>query len=425
MVASEAITIIKGIKACTDVILCELQSIQTILEITNEQFPIYERSLYTIQHSINNLLKLYSYEIPIQHALKLSKLEMMLKKIKKFSAILTKFSQWDANIIKPKCLSFEQFLFFISNPRPSMMLVKLEKTFELIEPCISELITMEETILGTAIRIEHPILQKAWLMLGGNQLKETFVKNSIIIENLYSMYCVDQNKYVPNEKYVKQRIAEFVKTIDGNAGSDPDGFISITELSFVKKTEENSKSVKALIGITDIDVFENLFPFVAENADTIEDESEVAEIMNISIPIDFKSPMKVTCSGTRTIREPLCTGYGADFNNINACEFTIPSELLPSNKHKLCGIDVECVAGDQGFGGTNQCHMRYQVNDEVTVKVFQVDRNQHPDNIYKFSIPPETIELGNIVKLWIFAPGWNGWSMTLSGVKATARFVPT
>ena len=80
-------------------------------------------------------------------------------------------------------------------------------------------------------------------------------------------------------------------------------------------------------------------------------------------------------------------GYGADFNNVNACEFIVPSHLLPSNKHKLCGIDIGCIASDQGFGGTNQSHMRYQINGEVTVKVFQVDRNQRPDNIYMFSIP--------------------------------------
>jgi hypothetical protein len=67
--------------------------------------------------------------------------------------------------------------------------------------------------------------------------------------------------------------------------------------------------------------------------------------------------------------------------------------------------------------------LRYQINDNVTVKVFQIDRNQFPNNIYKFSIPPENIELDNKVTLWIFSPQWGGWSMTLSSVTATANFV--
>jgi hypothetical protein len=85
---------------------------------------------------------------------------------------------------------------------------------------------------------------------------------------------------------------------------------------------------------------------------------------------------------------------------------------------------VECIAMDQGFGGTNQCHLRYQVNDNVSVKVFQVNRDQFRDNKYNFSIVPENIVLGDIVKLWIFCPGWSGWSMSLNSVKAIARFVP-
>lgn len=408
----DVVSVFKGLKTCIEVILCELQSIQSILEITNEQFPIYENTLYSLQHSINNLTKIFNYKIPIQHVLRFDLLNTIQIKLKKFSLILTKFTEWDTRIIKPKCFSFEQFIFLLSNPSPSKILVQLEKTFTSLEPLIKEQIQLEDKILGTAIRIDHPILQKAWLMVGGNQLNETIIPSSILIENLYSMYLIEQNEYVPNKDHVTQKISEFVDSLDGTAGSAKDEKITITEINLFKTSEENSKSVKALVGITD---------FVEE---VYMDVSIQLSPVNVPITIDFSEPVKVNHMGSRIIREPLCVGYGADFNNVNACEFIVGDDLLPSKKYKLCGIDLECIAYDQGFGGTNQCHMRYQVNDEVTVKVFQVDRNQFSDGVYKFSIPPESVALGDAVKLWIFSPMWNGWSMTLSGVKAVARFVP-
>lgn len=452
MVVNDVGSILKSIKTLIEFILCEVQSIQSILEITNEQFPIYEGTLYSLQHSINNIQQIYTYKIPIQHLLKFNLLEIIHSKLRKFSKILNKFAEWNTKIIKPKCLNFSQFIFLLSNPTPSKILKELEKLFIEIEPIIKDQISLEEKILGTAIRIEHPILQKAWLMVGGNQLSETELSCNIIIDNLYSMLLIEQNNYIPSKEYYVKKITDFVKSIDGIAGSLPDDKISITEFNLFKSTEENSKSVKLLLNINDKDAFEYMIQLSKENNEqnkqnkqneeneevdkneeveqneeneqNEEKEQIIYEPKNIDIPTNFKEPVKVNYLSTRTITEPLCTGYGADFNNINGCEFNIPNDLYINDKYKLFGVDIECVANDQGFGGTNQCHMRYQINDEITVKVFQIDRNQFPNNIYKFSIPPEQIKLGDTVKLWIFAPAWNCWLMILSNVKASGRFVP-
>jgi len=426
----DVISVFKGLKACIEIILCELQSIQSILEITNEQFPMYEGAIYSLQRSINNLYKIYSYGIPIEHELKFELLHIISIKLKKFSNILKKFSEWDTKIIKPKCFNIEQFLFFLSNPSPSKILAKLEKTFIEIKPLIDDQISLENKILGTAIRIKHPILQKAWMMIGENQLNDTDIPANIIIENLYAMYLKEINGYIPEKEWVIKQISEFVNKIDGIASAKPDGKISITEINQYHVSEENSQSVKLLINITDktpdltnsishtTDISKN------DSLETLDPVDISRKPINLEIPIEFNGPVKVNHLGTRTIREPYCEGYGADFNNIVACDFTINPELLPSDNYKLFGIDIECNSSDQGFGGTNQCHMRYQINNEVLVKTFQIDRNNFPDNNYKFSIPPEKTTVGDTIKLWIFCPGWNGWSMSLNSVKATARFVP-
>lgn len=424
----DAVSVFKGLKACIEVVLCELQSIQSILEITNEQFPIYAGAIYSLQRSINNLSKIYSYGIPIEHELKFQLLNTIHVKLKKFSKILKNFSEWDAKIIQPKCLSFEQFLFFLSNQSPSKILDKLEKTFIAMEPLINSQILLENKILGTAIRIKHPILQKAWLMMGENQLNESYMPENILIDNLFDMYKKEKNDYIPEGKkeIICKKIGDFVKKLDGLAISPADGNISIIEMNQFKTTEENSISVNSLINIDDeIDIVISS----VINSDIItnnEEEGKELELapINLAIPIEFNGPVKINYNGSRTLLEPYCIGYGADFNNVNACEFVVGLDLLPNDKYKLFGVDVECIAMDQGFGGTNQCHLRYQVNDNVSVKVFQVNRDQFRDNKYNFSIVPENIVLGDTVKLWIFCPGWSGWSMSLNSVKAVARFVP-
>jgi hypothetical protein len=417
----DIVSVFKGLKSCIEVILCELQSIQGILEITNEQFPIYEGAIYSLQKSINNLHKIYGYGIPIEHELKFELLYTISIKLKKFSKILKKFSEWNTKIIRPKCLSSKQILFFLSNDSPSKILEKLEKTFVEIKPLIEDQIFLENKILGTAIRIKHPILQKAWIMIGENQLNDTDVPVNIIIENLYAMYLKETNNYIPDKDWVIKQITNFVNNIDGIASSEKDGKISITEMNQYPLTEENSLSVKKLINITDTN---NINPVNENNqlSEILESVEVSKEPVNIIIPIDFTGPVKINYLGKRTIREPYCQGYGADFNNIDACKFFVKSDIYPSENYKLFGIDVECNSSDQGFGGTNQCHMRYQINDEVLVKCFQIDRNIFPNNIYKFSIPPEKISTNDVIKLWIFSPAWNGWSMSLNSVKATARF---
>lgn len=453
---NDIITMIKNIKTVIEFVLCEIHSIQGILEITNEQFPIYAGAIYSLRQSINNIQQIYTYNIPIEHSLKFALLSIIHEKLRKFSKLLKQFIEWDSKIIKPTCISCSQILFLLSNPRPSIILKRIEKTFNEISPVIKEQIQLEEKILGTAIRIKHPILQKAWLMVGENQLGETELPANVLIENLYSMFLVEQNFHIPKKEFIIDKICKLVHGMDGIAGSKPDDKISITELNLFKTTEENSKSVQSLLEISDTDLLLN----ASLDADEQEDENENAEetiteeeykseikeineifvslssksskskkiecinTKNVEIPIDFHGPVTVNYLGKRTIREPVCNGYGCDFNNIRACDFIVPYDLYEKDNYVLCGIDIECIATDQRFGGTNQCHMHYQINEKTTVKSFQVDRYQFPTNTYKFSIPPDSVKLGDMITLWIFSPSWTGWSMTLFHVKATARFVP-
>jgi hypothetical protein len=422
---SDVFATLTNIQGCIQKLLDELQSMKSLLEITSTKFPIYESIISSIQQSIDNIIKVNKYKIPNKHALKYDLIKILHMKLEDISGMLIMFKTWNTKMGIRNCCSFEKFVFLIRNPRPSSILQQLETAFSDLEPLITKLIDLEKNILGTAISIEHPILQKAWLMVGGNQLNETTIPIHIMVEHLYLMYSIENNDFVTNKDYIIKRITDFLKLFDGMASSVADGNLSIVEMNFLKPTTFNSHSVSEMVNITDKDIFENMFPFCREEME--KDyvlESTALKVMNIKIPIDLKENMYISYAGRRNIKEPLCVGYGADFNNTNACQFIISPDLLPNEHYRLFGIDVECNATDQGFGGTGQCHLRYQINDKVTVKAFQVDRDLFPDNIYKFSIPPDNIKIGDTVTLWIFSPGWNGWSMHLKSVHSSARFIP-
>jgi hypothetical protein len=413
---------------CISTAVSEFQCMKDINEITNKKFPIYERILYSLQESIERIIKIFKNKIPIRHTLKFNFLDIIQLKLDGITGLLDMFKKWDKIMGVRKCCSFEQLVFFIRNPRPSNILEQLETAINDIEPVIKDLIKLEYDILGTAIDIEHPILQKAWVMVGANQLNETDIPLHTLVEHLFSMYETENNYLVINKEYILKRITDFLTIFDGMASLVSDGRLSIVELNYCKPSKYNSSSVKEMVNITDKEQYENLFPFIKDIPNKKEDEPEEDTFTythyDADIPIDFKDRVCIDYTGHRTIKEPLCIGYGADFNNVKACEFIVSTDLLPSNKYQLYGVEVECSATDQGFGGTNQSHLRYQINDEITVKAFQVDSELCRDNIYHFSIPPEDVKLGDTVKLWIFSPGWSGWCMWLNSVKASANFIP-
>jgi hypothetical protein len=234
------------------------------MEIKNNQFEIYENAVYSLERSICNLYKIFNYGIPIEHELKFELLNTIHLKLNKVVEILKKFTIWNKKISTSKYLSLknllncEQLIFFITNPTPSKLLEKLENTFIEIDPLINELISLENNILGTAIRINHPILQKAWMMMGENQLNDTVIPKRILIDNLYSMLLKEQKGCIPNKKYAMSKITDFVSKLDEIIISSPDDNISITELNEYPITEENSASVKKLIDITEFDTDLNI-----------------------------------------------------------------------------------------------------------------------------------------------------------------------
>jgi hypothetical protein len=120
--------------------------------------------------------------------------------------------------------------------------------FEDINNIILEVIKLEEKIVGTAIRIEHPILQLAWIAVGLNQLNDVSIDSNIYIQSLLSMLLKEEKIISELDKqYYVKLITAFVHHLDNIGGTRMDNKISIFELNYVKPNKNNSNSVKELI----------------------------------------------------------------------------------------------------------------------------------------------------------------------------------
>jgi len=390
------VSALSNIKTGIIEIIKQINALENIHLITLTELPTYVSSMNALQESVENLYSVFIYEIPEQHKLRLVLIQTLEIEINNLNKILNFCIKWHNNIIGDSCCFLNRIKTGIINS-PTSIEEKLNNGFQKVIPLIKDMITLEKDIFGSAIRIKHPILRRCWISIGGNQLNDNEIPSNTLTQSLYVMLKKEENGTLKKEDYCKQMIRNFVRFIDSLAGTEPDGKITVEELCQIKITPENSLSIKGLLGIV----------------------KQPNEEISKEIILSFKGPLKI--NNTHIIEENKYRGYGCDWPTKVACEFVIPNIDSEDDLH-LFGVNVICNAIDQGFGGTGHAQVRFQVNDEVAVPAFSIWRDKVPDNIYKFSIGPDKVKIGDTIKIWVCCPPWNAWSLTLNSINATAIF---
>ena len=186
-----------------DVVISIKKEYDTIkeLKIMNlEELPVYENSTDTMNISIARMLKLWKNDIPIQHTLKISLLENLNMKLTKFLKSLSKFKIWSDGLLNEKKVSCTfSCVKKIAKDTPTSIKKELVDVFEEINPMISTIINLEKTIFGSALRIKHPVLQMAWMMIGENQLCDTAVSKTFLIESLIALLAKEEDQVTEND----------------------------------------------------------------------------------------------------------------------------------------------------------------------------------------------------------------------------------
>lgn len=434
----DVIGTLKSVKECIDATLTQMQSLANLHELTLTKMPVYAQAMAGLEKTVDTLRSVFVSEIPDQHLVRFSQLSLLELELGAFNKTLDKCLNWhksmiylgmfsktgvhadeetEASGVTPlvdvdSCAGFWTrwvHMRRVFRVTPTLLEQEVDRAFEKISPLLQEAVVLQREILGSAVEIAHPVLRRAWMCARGeNQLNDSNLTDLALTESLYVLLKKEEGGVIVREAFCKDVIANFVRYLDGLAGTAPDKLISLAEIKQFAVTEENSKNVKGLLGLK-------------------QQPSEEERVLKVVM--DWSSEVGVRVVNTEKVLIPLCEGYGCNWPSKVAATFVVPflsadeEEEEQEEKQKgLVGVTVRCFAADQGFGGTGHAQVRFQVNDDMPVPAFSVWRDKVLDGKYSFVIGPDKVHVGDTVKIWACSPPWNAWSLCVSDVAAEAKF---
>lgn len=427
---------LKSVKECIDGAVCQMQALANLRELTLSKLPAYAQAITGLEAAIDTLDSVFVDGIPEKHVVRFSQLRLLEIDLVTFKETLDKCVDWHksmiflgwfpptgvhadtvvvvdpssvAPLVQVTSCDGRRFSEYLGHARrvfhvtPTVLEQRVDRAFEQIRPLLHEAVALQCDILGSAMEIQHPVLRKAWIgCRGQNELNSSELSATAFSESLYVLLKKEEGGVIVREQYCKDMIANFVRFLDGIAGTNPDQRISLAELKQFPVTTENSTHVKALLGLKQ----------------QPEEESRMSVDLlagagGAAIRVVHSSPVEI----------PLCEGYGSNWPSKVVGTFVVPDWIGPEEKAKfLVGVEVRCFAADQGFGGTGHAQVRFQVQDDMAVPAFSVWRDKVLDGNYSFVIGPDKVKVGDTVKIWACCPPWNAWALSVSGLEVVAKF---
>jgi len=433
----DVIGTLASVKECIDGALTQMQSLANLHELTLTKLPVYAQAMSGLEKTVDTLRSVFVSEIPDQHLVRFSQLSLLELELGAFKKTLDKCVDWHKSMIYLGMFSktgvhadddddraagasgvalvvdvdscagvWTRWVHLrrVFRVTPTLLEQEVDRAFEKISPLLQEAVVLQREILGSAVEIAHPVLRRAWMCARGeNQLNDSSLTDLALTESLYVLLKKEEGGVIVREAFCKDVIANFVRYLDGLAGTAPDKLISLAEIKQFAVTEENSKSVKGLLGLK-------------------QQPSEEERVVKVVVMDDGGGGVRVV--NTDDVLIPLCEGYGCNWPSKVAATLVVPDAAAADAEESkgLVGVFVRCFAADQGFGGTGHAQVRFQVNDDMPVPAFSVWRDKVLDGKYSFVIGPDKVHVGDTVKIWACSPPWNAWSLCVSDVSAEAKF---
>jgi hypothetical protein len=261
-------------------ILMELKLLKELKYFVKFDIHLYEEAIQTMSDKIDIFYEAFSSGILNHRAISLSILNILNLHFNEIQSMFKKIKNWHHKVSKKGIRP----LFTLCINKPSKMKKLLQKNMDSITPHLYQIQELERTIFGTAIRIKQHILRKAWMLVGANQLNDSFLPKNLFCENLYMLLKTEGGGELKRKDFWKDKIRQFVDELDGSACTDIDNKLSIAELNEISDELINVESVMDLIlnatkkpepcralmlTNTHIDVSQN-----DENDDEIENEND-------------------------------------------------------------------------------------------------------------------------------------------------------
>ena len=262
------------VSQCIDFVKNIQQQANDVVEIrtlmTTDKYNIFTTALKRIGNALIMLSNVFTSNNNIENDhnklfeynnLKLSQIETIgvkLAPIQELFDLLAELYFYNSQF----CVRFRVKLralykLYIRFKKPSTLKRRLYKHFKDIEELLPLVIELKRTIFGSAQRIRHPIMRKAWMLAGENQLNDSSLPSNILQDNLYMLLDSELGEDVINKWEIKDRfkngIAYIVDDIDNRGTTKGDNNISIAELNdlplvmfeYLPKNQDNEFNIDA------------------------------------------------------------------------------------------------------------------------------------------------------------------------------------
>lgn len=504
--------IIKGLKQ-------QIYEIEQIRRLMHSSLPTFLKALNRMNSTLEMLAYVFQNNSPhnelFKHKLlKFSQIETIVLKLEPLHALLRLLSDLkDTTNFRDKVKIYLKL--YMNYSKPSTIHYQMKKYFKIIEEALPIVIDLNSTIFGSAIRIQQPILRKAWMLVGDNQLNDSSLPINIVQDNLFMLLKLEIDENTINKTNKKEMykniINQIVDDIDNRGATKGDGNISLAELNdlpeevmghiktndeyideynyeetnevslfgccffnkqklskvFIDKDIIETNSVKGQSCKTDdgestigddcmilaTDFFDRYKSYLKKKKqdkknktskkETEEPEyeglawlfNETNDKVKVNPDLEIENDKKIYWNTVSDNVPPCVNDYGHDFHCKKIATLTLknPSEYnsnLNDNNTILTNIVFKMEVKDQGWGGTNNVHVRYQINNEKCIKAFTVNRDEknNPKNKYKFIIngcelnKHKSNKNPTKVSVWLYCPPWTCWEAEVLSIKSEINY---
>ena len=225
-----------------------IKSLKHQINETAEIKQLMHKSLPTFIKALNRMnitLEMLSYvfqsnsphnELFKHKLLKFSQIETIVIKLEPMDTLLRILRELkDSENLTLKERLKKYFELFFEYKTPSTLHMRMKKYFRIIEDALPVVIELNRTIFGSALRIKQPLLRKAWMLAGENQLNDSSLPINIIQDNLYMLLKLEIDENTINKKNKKEMykniISQIADDIDNRGATKGDGNISLAELN--------------------------------------------------------------------------------------------------------------------------------------------------------------------------------------------------
>ena len=507
--------IIKGLKY-------QINETVEIKQLMHKSLPTFLKALNRMNRTLEMLSYVFQSNSPhnelFKHKLlKFSQIETIVIKLEPMDKLLRILRELKDSVNLTLKERLHKYLeLFFEYKTPSTVHMRMKKYFKIIENALPVVIELNRTIFGSALRIKQPVLRKAWMLAGENQLNDSSLPINIVQDNLYMLLKLEIDENTINKKNKKEMykniISQIADDIDNRGATKGDGNISLAELNDlpdevmvnINEKEEyeeeeevyvvnneiegcgcfggNIKSHKIHIDNTAVstnmnscksedgesimgdeciilatDFFDRYKLYLKKKKQTQKEkqkrskkkieteednedvlmgiselfnETDIEENIKVNPVIELEDAI-VKYNTTQMVYPKCVTDYGHNFKakKISKIILKKPSEYnekLNDETSILTNITFQMVVKDQGWGGTGQAHVRYQINNNKCVKAFTVcrDEKENPKNKYRFVINGYELNksLDNNkdketeVSIWLYCPPWTGWMVEAKSI---------